>query len=42
MEIQDIQHIHLLLGCLILWVFIVTVLFSVDPSRGSTEVQSAK
>lgn len=27
---------HLILACLILWVFIVTLLFSVYPSRGST------
>lgn len=40
MEIQDVQY--LILACLIFRGFIVIVLFSVYPSRGSTEAQSAK
>lgn len=42
MEIQDTQDTHLILACLIPWVFIATVLFSVCPSRGSTEAPRAK
>lgn len=42
MEIQDAQYIHLTLACIILWVFIVDVLFSVYSSRGSVEALGAK